>query len=183
MRLFLPLLLSVLTLPPCSLWAGQATEQQYQKTHDYISKAFGGESIPSQVLWVTKDLRPDLKTILHRDKFPLRYRYYQQNNRTVWILNEIGKILPITTGVTIEDGKIINLTVLTYRESHGSEIRFPAYSRQYNAAALTNDLRLSNTINGISGATLSSNAMKRVSRLALYLHKKVMEKYVPTSSK
>lgn len=76
MRLFLILFMSVVTLSPCPTWAGTATEQQYQKTHDYISMVLGGKSQSSQVLWVTKDLRPDLKNILHRNKFPLRYRYY-----------------------------------------------------------------------------------------------------------
>lgn len=156
--------------------ASPAVTRTYVKADDYISAALGKKPEKANVLWVTRDIRPGLKKILNRSKFPLRYRYWRQDNRTVWVLNEVGKILPITTGITIEDGKIRDLTVLTYRESHGSEIRFPAYSNQYKNVGLTDDLRLSKPINGISGATLSTNAMKKISRLALYLHKKLMEK-------
>ncbi|MCF8474176.1 MAG: FMN-binding protein [Emcibacter sp.] len=153
------------------------------KTDDYIVAALGKPDIQPEILWVTRDIKPEITKILQRSNFPLRYRFYRQNNRTVWILDEIGKVMPITTGITIENNAIINLTVLAYRESHGSEIRFPAYSNQYNTVYLTEDMNLSQPINGISGATLSTNAMKRVSRLALYLHKKVMEKNVPTPNK
>jgi len=173
MYLPITLLLSLLLFFPFHLRANEQTE--YLSTDTYISAAFVQKPATPGILWATGDIRTDIATILRRKKFPLRYRYYRQGNRTVWILNEIGKVMPITTGVTIEDRKIIDLTVLIYRESHGSEIRFPAYSNQFNNVELTKKRRLSKPINGISGATLSTNAMKKVSRLALYLHKIVME--------
>ncbi|WP_339864725.1 FMN-binding protein [Paremcibacter congregatus] len=167
-----------------SLWAGAAvTEETYLKTDDYITAALGQKPEKPGTLWVTGDMRPTVEQILDRKTFPLRYRYWRNGNRTVWILNEIGKVLPITTGITVENEKIINLTVLTYRESHGSEIRFPAYSNQFNDVTLKDNLRLSKPINGISGATLSTNAMKKVSRLALYLHHKLMEENGSTPAK
>jgi len=181
MRIYLLIILSYLIFSPAFLWA--ENDKEYVKTTDYISAALGAMPEKSSVIWITKDIRPDIIKILRRSNFPLRYRYYRRGNHTVWILDEIGKVMPITTGVTIEDGKIIDLTVLTYRESHGSEIRFPAYSNQYNSVTLTNGLHLSKPINGISGATLSTNAMKRVSRLALYLHNKVLEKDGPSQKK
>lgn len=159
-----------------------ANAENNQTTADYIATALGKKPIKPSLLWVTKELKPTVKKILRRSNFPLRYRYWQAGNRTVWILNEIGKILPITTGITIEDGKIIDLTVLIYRESHGSEIRFPAYRNQFNNVTLDEKLRLSKPINGISGATMSTNAMKKVSRLALYLHTKVLEKDAKTQN-
>lgn len=184
-HLLLPILFSLVLLSPSSvLSAGAPTQENYLKTEDYISAALGKKSDPPgkpSIIWATGEIKSGIKKILRRSNFPLRFRYHRRGNRTVWILNEIGKVLPITTGVTIEDGKIIDLTVLTYRESHGSEIRFPTYSNQFNNAELTENLRLSKPINGISGATLSTNAMKKVSRLALYLHSKVLEKDVTTS--
>lgn len=160
-----------------------SAQENYMKIDDYIVAALGKSDIQPEIIWVTRDIKPEISKILQRSIFPLRYRFYRQGNRTVWILDEIGKVMPITTGITIENNAIINLTVLTYRESHGSEIRFPAYSNQYNTVYLTEDMNLSQPINGISGATLSTNAMKKVSRLALYLHKKVMEKNVPAPHK
>ncbi len=168
---------------PLQLWAGgKAIEKEYISSKDYISSIFGTDtiknSIKPRILWITKDIRPNVVKILRRPNFPLRYRYYKRGQRTVWILNEIGKVMPITTAITIDNNIIIDLTVLTYRESHGSEIRFPAYTNQFNNIRLTEKMGLSKSINGISGATLSTNAIKKVGRLALYLHSIVMEKNV-----
>lgn len=182
-QLRLGLLVSLYILfAPVILWAEASTDENiYIKSKDYISSRFGVEAIKPRILWVTKDIRPGVIKILRRSNFPLRYRYYKKDRRTVWILNEIGKTMPITTAVTIENDIIIDLTVLTYRESHGAEIRFPAYTNQFHNARLTEKMGLSKSINGISGATLSTNAMKKVGRLALFLHSKVMEKDEPTT--
>lgn len=184
MRLFLFILFSLLVLSPPLLWAkGAPIEENYLKAEDYISAALGTKPEKPGIIWITKDIRPHIRTILRKKIFPLRYRYFRIGNRTVWILNVVGRTMPITAGITIEDGKIIDLTVLTYRESRGSEIRFPAYSNQFNNVELTEKLRLSKPINGISGATMSTNAMKKASRLALYLHNRVLEKDVPPTKK
>lgn len=164
---------------PTLLWTNPAAaEETYMKAGNYIAAALGKKPEKPGILWITKDIKPIVTRILRRQRSPLRYRYYRRGNRTVWILNIIGKTLPITTGITIEGGKVIDVTVLTYRESHGSEIRFPAYSHQFINVGLTKKLFLSKPINGISGATLSSNAMKKIVRLALYLDSRVMKKNV-----
>lgn len=184
MRSFLFILFSLLMLSPSLLWAkGTAIEENYLKAEDYISAALGKKQEKSKVIWITKDIKPDIRMILRKKIFPLRYRYNRDGNRTVWIVNVVGRTMPITAGITIDDGRIIDLTVLTYRESRGSEIRFPAYSNQFNDVKLNEKLRLSKPINGISGATMSTNAMKKASRLALYLHNKVLEKDVPQPKK
>lgn len=180
MRALTVIIFSLLLSSPAMLWAkGAPIEESYLKVEDYISTALTRKPEKPGIIWITKEIRPDVQKILRRKNFPLRYRYYRHGPRTVWILNMVGRSLPITVGLTIESDKIIDLTVLTYRESRGSEIRFPAYSNQFNNVELTDRLRLSKPIHGISGATMSANAMKKASRLALYLHHKVLEKDVP----
>jgi hypothetical protein len=98
----------------------------------------------------------------------MRIRYWQQNERSAWILNEIGKEQPITFGVVIDAGKVAHVKVLAFRESRGWEIRYPAFTRQFSNAALVG-LELDRHIDGVSGATLSVWAMTAVTRLALYL--------------
>ena len=44
------------------------------------------------------------------------------------------------------------------------------FTDQFSGSGLTDDLRLDRTIDGISGATLSVRALKKLARLALYLH-------------
>jgi len=153
-------------------------EQIFQSTRSFIQEAFVTEPGKPGILWVDKNLKPQVRKILIAPPYPLRYRYWRHGARTAWILEDVGKVLPITTGIIIEEGKILDIRVLTYRESHGSEVRYSAFRKQFTDARLTEKNTLSKPINGISGATLSTNSMKRMSRLALLLHRKIMEKHV-----
>jgi uncharacterized protein with FMN-binding domain len=136
--------------------------------------ALGVSEVPkAQMVWVTKDVRPLLQKILKNKRPALRYRYWQKDGKTVWIMNEIGKILPITMAITIKNNKLLDITVLEYRESHGSEIKYSSFRDQFFDASIKENTRLSKKINGISGATLSVNTSKRMVRIALLLHKAV----------
>ena len=90
-------------------------------------------------------------------------------NKTAWVINEIGKEQPITIGVVVDGGKVDFVDILTYRESRGYEVRHDFFTRQFKGAALKGD-KLTNRIDGISGATLSVWAVTNVSEWALYLH-------------
>ena len=69
----------------------------------------------------------------------------------------IGKFELIDYAVGIgRDGKIKNVEILTYRESHGYEVRLPAWRKQFVGKDSSARLRVSEDINNISGATLSS---------------------------
>ena len=97
-----------------------------------------------------------------------------QGNRTVWILERIGKELPITAGFVITDNKIESFKVLVFRESRGWEIRNDFFTRQFDGGQLIEKNKLNHRIDNITGATLSVNAMKKLSRMALYLHQHVI---------
>jgi hypothetical protein len=61
------------------------------------------------------------------------------------------------------------LRVLEFRESRGWEVRYPFFTDQFGGIGLRPDLQLDRPIDGISGATLSVRALKKLARLALYL--------------
>lgn len=158
-----------------SSFAEQKTKSH--SSHHYIKDALNLFEMPdSNVIWTNKRLRIKLKRILKNTPPSLRYRYWINDGRTVWILDMIGKLLPITMGITIENDKILDITILKYRESHGSEIKFPTYRSQFQGAGLNKYQRLNKPINGISGATLSVNSTKKMARIALLLHNEVMIK-------
>ena len=113
-------------------------------------------------------MKTTLQDILGHRYQGLRVRYWQKEQRTAWVLEEIGKEQPITFGVIVHAGKIEKITVLAFRESRGWEIRYPAFTQQFVGARL-NSLTLDRPIDGISGATLSVWAMTGVARVALYL--------------
>ena len=103
--------------------------------------------------------------------------------RSAWILEEVGKVEPITLGVVVARGRIEAMKVLAYRESRGFEIRFPFFMDQYRGAQVDANTRLDRKIDGISGATLSVRAATRLARLALVLDREVEQSGVATQSK
>jgi len=145
-----------------------AGEQVYLPPEAFVMQALGG-SAQQRLLWVTKPIEADLAAIMGHPPAQLRQRYWEANDKTAWIFEEIGKEQPITAGFVVAGGRIEQARVLIYRESRGMEIRYPAFLRQYTGAALTERGRLSKDIDGIVGATLSVNAMERMARAALYL--------------
>lgn len=89
------------------------------------------------------------------------------------MLEEIGKKKPITVGIVIDADKISQLKVLVFRETRGWEVRYPFFSEQFNNATLTEQQQLSQSIDGISGATLSVRALKKLARIALLLNRTI----------
>jgi hypothetical protein len=146
----------------------QAGFEVYQSADAYVTEMFAGGPPAAQALWIKPDLRHQLTDVLGH-KPSLRVRYWRGDKRTVWILDEVGKDQPITAGVVINDGAIEDIRVLAFRESRGWEIKYPFFTRQFLDARL--DRRgLTQDIDGITGATLSVRAMKRMARAALLLH-------------
>lgn len=138
---------------------------------DYRAEFFSGE-MAWQTLWVNKAQREQIEKILGHSFASFRVRYWGEGHRTGWIFEEIGKELPITVGVVVEEGEVIDLTVLEFRESRGGEVVYPFFTGQFIAAKLKEGktYRLDKTIDGITGATLSVRALKKIAILALYCH-------------
>jgi Na+-translocating ferredoxin:NAD+ oxidoreductase RnfG subunit len=70
----------------------------------------------------------------------------------------IGKFELITYAVGIGlDGAVKQVEVLSYRESHGHEIRLPAWRKQFVGKTAASPIQVGIDIANISGATLSCN--------------------------
>ena len=84
----------------------------------------------------------------------------------------IGKFELISYAVGVSpDATVRQVEILAYRESHGSEIRLPAWRRQFaGKSAKSGDLRIGGGINNISGATLScthvTDGVRRIAAVA-----------------
>jgi hypothetical protein len=145
-------------------------KEVFQSGPDFVAEVFAPLQAESKVIWLTPEIRAQAAEIVDRPVRGLRVRYHQSNNKTAWILEEIGKEMPITIGVVVEDDVIQQVKIFAYRESRGGEVRYPAYTKQYLGASLQEDYRLSQNIDGITGATLSVWAVNKVAALALYYH-------------
>lgn len=70
----------------------------------------------------------------------------------------VGKVELISYAVAIGlDGTVRQIEILAYRESHGFEVRLPAWRKQFVGKGPAAALRVGEDINNISGATLSCN--------------------------
>lgn len=142
----------------------------YQDPEDFISEVFSGKAPPPSLLQVSEDEQKQIREILGRKLGAERVRYWQYEDKTVWILEEIGKERPITVGIVIDKGRLELIKVLIFRESRGAEVRYPFFTDQFKGASLGEDNQLDRSIDGVSGATLSTRALTKLARLALYLH-------------
>lgn len=98
-----------------------------------------------------------------------------------WLIVDqvIGKAEAISYALALDnDGKIIALDVLEYRETHGAEIRLPAWRKQFVGKTAQDSLRLDGDIRNISGATLSCRHLTDGVRRLVQLYAQVLK---PTS--
>lgn len=146
----------------------------YQANDAFLAEVFNGTLPQSDVIWMKGDVRQTVADILGHPYAGLRIRYWREGQRSAWILEEIGKEEPITFGVIINGDRVEQVKVLAYRESRGGEVKYPAFTQQFQNVGLVGN-RLDKHIDGITGATLSVRAMTNVVRLALYLDSSISQ--------
>jgi hypothetical protein len=160
--------LAFLILLSASAYA--VADSPYQSSDEFLGEAFAGSPPAPKVVWLKGEVKETAGNILGHAYPGLRIRYWGKDKRTAWILEEIGKTQPITVGIVVDETGLESIRVLAFRESRGWEVRYPFFTDQFSGIQLTTDNKLDRQIDGISGATLSVRALKKLARLALYLH-------------
>jgi FMN-binding protein len=148
----------------------------YLEPELFLEQVFANNPPRPDKIWITKKTKADIYKILGHDLGVIRLRYWDDSHKRAWILEEIGRDKPITVGLVTANGKIEQINVLIFRESRGWEVKYPFFTDQYKQASLITDNQLDRKIDGISGATLSVNAVTKLARLALYLDAQVNNK-------
>ncbi len=95
-----------------------------------------------------------------------------------WIIVDqvIGKAEAITYALALDpQGAVLSVEVLEYRETHGSEIRLPAWRKQFIGKTAHDPVRLDSDIHNISGATLSCRHVTDGVRRLLALQAKALK--------
>lgn len=153
-----------------TLAAGSANASEtLLEPQQFVAQQFDGEPPTPAAIWLTGNLGEQVSQILGHRPPQLRLRYWREADRSVWVMNEIGKEKPITVGISVVDQTIDQLQVLVYRESRGWEVKYPFFTDQFRSARLNGGTELDRSIDGISGATLSVHALTRLARVALLL--------------
>jgi len=155
-------------------------ETEYLKPEAFLAKVYG-ENVPSISLMPLRgDTRKRAEAALGHRYSGLRLRYWLQNGTSAWIIDEKSKDMPMTIGIGINpEGEIAVIELLVYREPRGGEIHQAAFRKQYLGLRLTGNNALSGPVDGITGATLSVDALNRVAAMALVLHQSVQGETIP----
>jgi hypothetical protein len=140
-------------------------------TLDFLDQTFKSETPKPKRFWANKETQQFIKTQFNPSQIKLSYRYWQNDETTVWILDELGKERDITTAIVIKNDKIAKVQVLIYRESRGGQVQNNRFTQQYNNKTSTNNF--TKEIDSISGATLSVNALNKQVRMALWLNQSI----------
>lgn len=164
------LLLSMLITAP--VFAGGV----YQQPADFIHQVFNDKPPKPSILWLKKDIKKQIAEILGHNYSGLRVRYWQKNKMTAWVLEEVGKEKLITVGIIINNNQIDRVKILAFRESRGWEVRHDFFTDQFKKAKLNSDYNLSQSIDNISGATLSVRAVRKLAKIALLLDLEIGKK-------
>ena len=86
------------------------------------------------------------------------------------IQNTIGKHKPMTYMVGVDNtGHVLNVELLVFRESRGSEVRTKRFNVQYEGKTVLDPVRINKDIINISGATMSVRSMSAGIKRALVL--------------
>lgn len=89
----------------------------YETHGEFLTRAFGDTPPAPGVVWLSGERKIQVRQLLGHAYPALRLRYWCDAGRSAWVLEEIGKDLPITIGVIIDKDHIQSLRVLTYRKT------------------------------------------------------------------
>lgn len=101
-------------------------------------------------------------------RWPVRVAYHGSATLGYIVIDEVvGKFELISYAVGIApDGVVKQVEILSYRESHGHEIRLPAWRKQFVGKTVASTIQVGEDIANISGATLSckhvTDGVKRI---------------------
>jgi Na+-translocating ferredoxin:NAD+ oxidoreductase RnfG subunit len=170
-----PLELTALLLPTAFLAQAHAT--------DYLTAAQArtllfpaAKTFVEATLKLTPDQRDKIKEqagVRQRTDEVKVWRAERDGQLLGWFFVDevIGKHEFITYATAVgRDGKVIGIEVLSYRETHGGQVRDAAWRKHFAGKSLGDRFKLDEDVPNISGATLSCrNLLDGVKRL-LVIH-------------
>jgi hypothetical protein len=159
------LLLVLVTIPT------SAFSEEIADKNRFLMSGLDVEELPGHsYIIINEDIQDNIKKIL-KDTYHLPIiKYWKAGNKVGFVLEAIGKHEFITTGYIVENNKIIDAKVLVYRENYGYEIEHDYFLDQIRGNSVKKNGKLVKSIANISGATLSVKAMRKLSKLSLYLY-------------
>jgi len=134
----------------------------------FVESVFG--EVPAlQKIRLSGEIKTGVKEAYGRRYPGFSVSYWQKGGQNIWTLKASGKHGFIHAGLVTRQGRLIRIKILSSKEQWGRSIETFLFLDQFNGAGLKGGSQLDRRIDGISGATYSVNAVKRMARAALYL--------------
>ena len=148
-----------------------AFSEEIENKNRFLMSGLDVKELPGHsYIIINENIQDNIKKIL-KDTYHLPIiKYWKAGNKVGFVLEAIGKHEFITTGYIVENNKIIDAKVLVYRENYGYEIEHDYFLDQIRGNSVKKNGKLVKSIANISGATLSVKAMRKLSKLSLYLY-------------
>tara|TARA_X000001036_G_C20269686_1_gene639757 strand:+ start:132 stop:635 length:504 start_codon:yes stop_codon:yes gene_type:complete len=144
------------------------------KRDNFLKSSLGVSTVPMHSYIILKDdIESGVSKILGDSYHLPVIKYWKVDNKIAFVLEAIGKHEFITTGFVVENDEISDVKVLVYRENYGYEIKYDYFLNQIKGNKIQNNGKLVKRLANISGATLSVNSMRRLSKLSLFLYSKI----------
>ncbi len=90
--------------------------------------------------------------------------------------NVIGKSMPITFLVLLDaEGNIISTNIIKYREPYGVAVSNDNWNEQFSGKNSGSDFTVGESVNGISGATISVNSVTKGIRKIALLYEEIKD--------
>lgn len=170
--------------PPAVVLAGSTVAHavQYMKAEDAQKLMFADAAFTAAHLTLDDEQR---KAVEKLSGMPMRIPEHR-----IWKVEKDGKLLGyffvdevwgkhelITYAVGVNaDGRVRQVEVLDYRETHGFEIRNPRWRAQFVGKGLDDNLVLNKHIKNITDATMSCRHVTEGVRRLLAIHQVVLSK-------
>jgi len=133
----------------------------------FVAAQFARTPAPA-VLDIRGTLTTNVASILGHNYPDARVTYWRADGKTVWILSGRSKTAVFRAGFVVKNGQVLHADVIEYNERRGRDIRSRRFLRQFDGIALRDGTReLDRRIDGITGATVSVNAVRSLACLAL----------------
>ncbi len=175
-RFFLLMMMGIAGVFCPAIDASNYVVTDYATVQDAVTESFGGPvDLSTQTIKIDANQRARIERQLG-SRWPVTSVEYKvvskQGNRLglALILDEVGKQYPITFCVTLGlKNDIRGISVLTYREPIGADIRKSRFKKQFLKKSTLDLDQLDDAIVPITGATLSSWAAVTVVKKALII--------------
>jgi Na+-translocating ferredoxin:NAD+ oxidoreductase RnfG subunit len=111
----------------------------------------------------------ELSGVRQRNKNPDIWKVQSKAKHLGWFFVDevVGKHEFITYATAVDpNGKVLGVEIMSYRETHGGEVRTEAWRKNFKGKTLSDPLKLDQDIPNITGATLSCrNVLDGVKRI------------------